>query len=299
MCVVLKTMRSFRAAIGRSSRGCSRHSKMRSTWIALTVVVVALTGGGLLVSRESSFLNHKSSDKIGPLLHVEDAGMVKVYIYDDPVFDHAALIQCYRDTHGVSPWQDERADMTQDMGEIWLHQALLSHPWRVLDPEDADVFFIPLYPVLGLKLLGDKGTCVGLTHRQKMTRSIMHLVKKSTYFNRFGGADHIVVCAWWACGKRALDPQHRMLLRRTVVGINERLKPWSMWGCGARMVTVPYTASSALTTPGAIGGRSAEERDIPFFFVGSGRGRPERKNLKVGVEGVDKNIRSTWYIPYS
>ncbi|CAN0493526.1 unnamed protein product, partial [Laminaria digitata] len=129
---------------------------------------------------------------------MRDAGRVNVYIYEDPVFDNAALIQCYRDEYeGVAPWQDERADMAQDMGEIWLHRSLLSHPWRVLDPEDADVFYIPLYPVLGFKLLGDERACDGLTHRQRMTRSIAHLVKNSTYFNRFGGADHVVVCAWW------------------------------------------------------------------------------------------------------
>ncbi|CAN0490821.1 unnamed protein product, partial [Scytosiphon promiscuus] len=118
----------------------------------------------------------------------EGAGRVNVYVYEDPVFDNTALIQCYRDKYeGVDPWQDERADMAQDMGEIWLHQSFLTHPLRVSDPETADVFFVPLYPVLGFKLLGaDQGTCEGLTHQQRMARSIMHLVKKSTYFNRFG-----------------------------------------------------------------------------------------------------------------
>ncbi|CAM9956233.1 unnamed protein product, partial [Laminaria digitata] len=212
----------------------------------------------------------------------EDAERVKVYIYEDPVFDHTALIQCYRDHHkGVAPWQDERMDMAQDMGEIWLHQSLLSHPWRVMDPEDADVFFIPLYPVLSFKLLRKNKSCQGLNHEQRVTKTIKHLVTNSTYFNRFGGADHVVVCAWWNC-KRALSPQHRMLLRRSVVGINQASNGWSRWGCRARMVTVPYTASSVLTTTGAIGGRRAEERDIPFTFVGTARARPEREHLKVG-----------------
>ena len=31
-------------------------------------------------------------------------------------------------------------------------RALLSHPWRVLDPEQADLFYVPIYPVLSLKL---------------------------------------------------------------------------------------------------------------------------------------------------
>ncbi|CAN0452889.1 unnamed protein product, partial [Scytosiphon promiscuus] len=196
------------------------------------------------------------------------------YIYNDPVFDETAVIKCYRKyNRGVAPWQDERWGKAQDAGEIWLHQSLLSHPWRVLDPEDADVFFVPIYPVLNAKVQKKLKECDGLGKQQRATRSIMHLVKNSPYFNRFGGADHVVVCAWWNCGRGALDRQHRMLLRRAVIGINEKLDLWSMWGCGERMVTVPYTPSSGVTTKKTVGGRSAEERDIPFFFVGSSRGR--------------------------
>lgn len=218
-------------------------------------------------------------------LRLEDTGRVNVYIYDDPVFDETDVIRCFRrKTHGAAPWQAEHGTLVQDMGEIWLHQSLLSHPWRVLDPEDADVFFIPMYPVLNAKLQQKLKRCKGLNHEQRATMSIMHLVKKSPYFNRFGGADHVVVCSWWNCGRQALGPQHRMLLRRTVVGINENLSRWSFWGCGDRMVTVPYTPSSGMTTTATIGGRSAEERTIPFFFVGTSRGRPERDNLQVSRE---------------
>ena len=267
-CMALKMMRTL--AMRRSTQ---------KTHILGAILVVL--GGTILVSQDSCLA--ASSSLASQLLEFEDTDQVNVYVYEDPVFDHAALIQCYRDTHdGVAPWQDERGDMARDMGEIWLHQSLLSHPWRVLDPEDADVFYVPLYPVLGFKLLGYEATCAGLNHKQRITRSIMHLVNNSTYFNRFGGADHIVVCAWWKCGERALGPQHRMLLRRTVLGINQKIYDWSMWGCRGRLVTVPYTASSILTTTEAIGGRTAGERDVPFTFVGTASGRPERANLKVG-----------------
>lgn len=205
-----------------------------------------------------------------------------IYVYDDPALDSTDLIQCYRDRHdGVAPWQDERADMAQDMGEIWLHRALLGHPWRVLDPEDADLFFVPLYPVLGYKLLGmDKTECKGRTHRQRVDGALNFLERESTYFRRFGGADHVLVCAWWNC-RMALTPWHRMLLRRAVVSVNERLPAWGRWGCADRMVTVPYTASSVITTSEVLGGLEVEKRDIPFFFVGTGRDRPERQNLEV------------------
>ena len=49
-----------------------------------------------------------TSRKAGHELHMEDTGPVNVYVYEDPVFDEAAVIQCFRDIkHGVAPWQDE------------------------------------------------------------------------------------------------------------------------------------------------------------------------------------------------
>ena len=225
-----------------------------------------------------------ASSNAGPLLSLEDdANRVNVYVYEDPVFDQAAVIQCYRDdNHGVAPWQDEREGKAQDAGEIWYHQAMLSHSWRVFDPEEADIFFIPLYPVLTAKVQKTRSECDGLNHHRRITKALMHLVKNSPYFNRFGGADHVVVCSWWNCGGAGFDPYHRMLLRRAVVGINEKIDSWSLWGCGSRMVTVPYTPNSAITTTSVVGGQSAEERTIDFFFEGTSRHRPERENLEVG-----------------
>ncbi|CAM9890366.1 unnamed protein product [Scytosiphon promiscuus] len=235
---------------------------------------------------------------------------VAVYVYDGiPELDHSDLVECYREKNGgVAPWQDEQADMAQDMGEIWLHRALLAHPWRVLDPEEADVFFVPIYPVLSMKLaLAGQVPCGGLAHYDRMTIAVDYLVRSSLFFNRFGGADHVVVCAWWNC-RMTLNPTHRMLLRRTVVGINERNYGWTWWGCGnSRTLTVPYTASSVLTTSDMIGGLPASDRDIPFFFVGTARGRPERQNLDavmgisntsiilLGGDGHDWGMNSTEY----
>ncbi|CAM9342695.1 unnamed protein product, partial [Ectocarpus sp. 13 AM-2016] len=208
-------------------------------------------------------------------------GKVSVFVYDGvPELDHSWLVPCYRQVRdGVSPWQDERADMAQDMGEIWLHRAMLAHPWRVLNPEEADLFYVPMYPVLSMKLGNNR--CGHKTHDELINTSVEYLALSSVYFRRFGGADHALVCAWWNC-RGALGPKPRMLLRRTVVGINEKMLGWTRWGCGLdKMVTVPYTASSVLTTSEMIGGRAAEDRDIPFFFVGTARSRPERQNLDV------------------
>ncbi|CAN0189359.1 unnamed protein product [Ascophyllum nodosum] len=223
---------------------------------------------------------------MGELPIVDEASRVNVYIYDDPALDFSDLIDCYRERYGKSPWQDERADTAQDMGEIWLHRAMLDHPWRVLEPDKADVFYVPMYPVLSYKLMlgPDAKKCRGLTHNQRIKNAVAYLHTRSVYFQRFGGGDHVVVCAWWKCGN-VFTPWQRMLLRRVVLGINERhIQWWANWGCGGRLLTIPYTASSIITTPELFGGADSESRDIPFFFVGTARKRPERQNLKVVQE---------------
>jgi len=173
------------------------------------------------------------------------------------------------------------------MGEVWFHKAMQVHPWRVNDPEDANLFYIPMYPVLSRKVQDEEpqGRCHGLTHTERMDAAVGYLTGKSSYFHRLGGSDHLLICAWWRC-KSTFDHAHKQLLRRVILGINERLMEWTEWGCGIdKLVTVPYTASSALTTTGVIGGVALEQRDITFFFAGSSRSRPERTNLQVSTCG--------------
>lgn len=256
------------------------HTLQRS----LLVIAILFSGGGIW-GKVLWTVQSISKVTTMPAADLEHSGQIRervnVYVYNDSSFDQSDLIECYRRRHnGISPWQDERADMAQDMGEIWLHQALLVHEWRVIDPEDADVFYIPLYPVLSYKLLGRKTTCGGITHDERILAALTHLNNKSIYFKRFGGADHVITCAWWQC-RTALSPIHRMMLRRAVVGVNEGKISWVNWGCPGKMVTVPYTASSVVTTQTMVGGEASEKRGIPFFFAGTARKRPERTNLAV------------------
>lgn len=233
----------------------------------------------------------------------------RVFVYDVPQLDHKELIECYKlQSGGVPPWQDEHEERAQNTAEVWLHRALLVHPWRVLDPEQADIFYIPIYPMVSQ--VQDWGrdfqdyrhhsdpnithhTCGGLTHAERMEAAVDFLRHESIYFNRFGGADHLLVCGWWA-SRIALSPQHRMILRRVVLGTPERLLLWNRPGCGVgRLIAVPYTASKFLTSSDTLGGRSSEKRDITFFFVGSSRGRPERENLNVSRDAF------SWFLPYN
>lgn len=233
---------------------------------ALALIVPCAVLGGALLARVACSTSL-----------VRDWPPVKVYVYDDPAFNQADLISCHIASKNTAPWQDERFDMAQNMAEIWMHKALLVHPWRVLDPDDADLFYVPVYPVLSYA----NKNCGGMTHLERMTKAVSFLTHKSKYFQRFAGTDHVFVCSWWSC-KSAFGRHHRMLLRHALLGINDVRDWWAEWGCLGRNITVPYVASSSITSIGVVGGLSPEDRTVPFYFVGTARGRPEREHLHVG-----------------
>ena len=89
-----------------------------------------------------------------------------------------------------------RGDWTRDHWygvDVIMHQQLLRSPYRTLDPEQADFFFIPLHLSLGF-----------YSHRYyfkhfttpavKPLRDVIAYVKKTwPYFDRKGGRDHMMV----------------------------------------------------------------------------------------------------------
>lgn len=212
---------------------------------------------------------------------------VSVYVYDAPIFNNTDLIDCYRRTTGVVPWLHEDWDVAENVGEIWMHRAILKHPWRVLDPDKADLFFVPVYPFLSFHLLErlrGKNKCPRKNHWKRMDAVIAFLTRKSTHFKRFGGADHIIICTWWKC-LESINTYYRMFLRRVILGMHEIVDYWADWGCFGKEMTVPYVASSTITTSEVIGGLPDDKRTVPFFFAGTARRRLERLNLEVRVIG--------------
>ena len=96
-----------------------------------------------------------------------DAKIPKIYVYDDPDVDWSYLSGCYQDVHdGLLPELDEDGEHAQNMGEIWIHRAMLSHPRRVHDPDLANMFYIPLYITVSsdAEPMAGSLSCNGKTH---------------------------------------------------------------------------------------------------------------------------------------
>lgn len=221
------------------------------------------------------------------------AEIPKIYVYENSELDWSYLSSCYQDANnGLLPELDENEEHAQNMGEVWIHRAMLSHPRRVMDPSVANMFYIPLYITVSSNAMPLAGSllCKGKTHRQRVEEALDYLEHRSLYFKRLGGADHFLACTWWRCGA-AMGNRARVVLSRAVLAINESPpahNDWAMWECTNRVVTVPYVASSKLTISG-MEHHSKTERSIPFYFAGRVRGRPERENMGIIQKSIPES----------
>ena len=64
---------------------------------------------------------------------------------------------------------------------VWVHRALLSDPARTTDPDEADVFFVPLYLTISHSLPSHSNA-----------PNWLGALEHSRHFRRSGGADHII-----------------------------------------------------------------------------------------------------------
>lgn len=118
------------------------------------------------------------------------------------------------DEYGIEPWNDERRhEMAQNTASLWLHEDLKRHPLRTLDPDEADLFVMPIETYVSAALTKpctmralvqkeDKFTLQEIETTQSMRNvAIVSALQASPYWRRHGGRDHMVVCAWWGAAK--------------------------------------------------------------------------------------------------
>lgn len=151
-----------------------------------------------------------------------------------------------------------------------------------MNPEEADLFVIPIETYVSAALTrpcGGPGQPPAL-HEERV-QAIFNELVHSPYFRRAGGADHLVICAWWGAAKswgkwdqpnQAKPNLWRLLRPRTVLAtIDEYFaRDWN------KVLVVPYVPHALLTrwrdrpldTDGAGNVSGSANRDITFFFRG-------------------------------
>jgi hypothetical protein len=116
-------------------------------------------------------------------------------MYDDPTLDQSWLANC--------PGFDSLKESAEGEGfqEANLYWALRDHPYRTRNPEQAALFYLPLWEYSSFRL----GQCNGTTHAIRMERASRTLLV-SRWFRRRGGRDH-----FWASSmatELSLAPMH-------------------------------------------------------------------------------------------
>ena len=114
------------------------------------------------------------------------SGLLRIYVYDVPPRFHVWLAAHFR--------REGRWDQSYLYSlDAKIHRWLLRSPYRTLDPDSADYFFVPAYLSLGyydysfgLYWMESRGVA--------FLRALMdHVVHAAPYFNRSAGADHVMV----------------------------------------------------------------------------------------------------------
>jgi len=221
-----------------------------------------------------------------------------VYILEDPIVNWSYLIECYEDKHGISPMEDERVEHAQNTGEIWMYNAALEYNNRVYDIEEADFIYVPMMFALSsdFEIRSGSLNCNGETHPERVENALDFITQLDAYKST-GGSNFILACTWFWAG-HSIGNRARIVFSRSFIGINEMNNDWAKWECLNKIVTIPYVSSSVVAKHEDLNVQGIEKRDIPFFFAGSSRGKPDRQNLVIAnrvAPGSEIHISDNWW----
>ncbi|MCL7031452.1 hypothetical protein MKW94_003068 [Papaver nudicaule] len=135
---------------------------------------------------------------------------VKVYLYDLPRKFTYGVVESYlkaRDPSVSIPVNDVKYPGNQHSAEWWLFSDLIkedrygSSIVRVLDPEDADLFYVPFFSSLSLvanpirPAAGNVNSDIGSVYSdEEMQQSLMEWLEEQVYWKRNNGWDHVFIC---------------------------------------------------------------------------------------------------------
>jgi len=160
---------------------------------------------------------------------------LKIYIYDIPT---DLLLNELR-----SDWDDIYQICRNDPGysiEFEFYRLLLKSPYRTLDPELANVFFIPHYTVCRFHTCvyqpaGNPGLDACFPGAREYLLRIWHHILKQPYFARNGGADHVIAMGHelivrWFFPPHALHESVFHVIVATPHGVIPGTAKWLMTG---------------------------------------------------------------------
>lgn len=161
--------------------------RKHSTWLLLLLwfavslaLFLSATPPAAAPLRRSSFL--RSKPRALAATGAAAAPPVRIYVYDLPA-------RFNRDWAAA----DARCSRHLFAAEVAVHEALLAYAGRAARPEDADLFFVPVYVSCNFST---PNGFPSLSHARGLLADAVDLVRaRMPYWNRFAGADHVFVAS--------------------------------------------------------------------------------------------------------
>ncbi|XP_050367245.1 probable arabinosyltransferase ARAD1 [Argentina anserina] len=223
-----------------------------------------------------STLSRDSDLNLFPHPSAAAAAAVKVFLYDLPTRFTYGIIQQHSLARGGRP-SDDLSSLKypghQHMGEWYLFKDLLqpesgrvgSPVVRVLDPDDADLFFVPFFSSLSLivntnRQAAGSGELPAAYSDEENQVALVEWLEAQEYWKRNSGRDHVIMASDPNALYKVLDSVKNAVLLVCDFG---RLKPDQ--GSLVKDVIVPY--SHRINTYN--GDISVENRNTLLFFMGN------------------------------
>ncbi|KAK6240350.1 hypothetical protein SCA6_005739 [Theobroma cacao] len=224
-------------------------------------------------------------------------GKVKVFMYDLPHKFTYGLIQQHGLARGGSPVDDVttlKYPGHQHMHE-WFLFADLARPEsdrlgspivKVTDPEEADLFYVPVFSSLSLIVNAGRppGTGSGYSDEQ-MQEELVEWLNGQEYWKRNNGWDHVIIAGDPNALYRVVDRVKNAVLLVADFG---RLRPDQ--GSLVKDVIIPYSHRISAYT----GDFGVEERKTLLFFMGNRYRKETTAHEGIGLKSsIDHSYSTT------
>ena len=186
------------------------------------------------------------------------------YMYEGSGLDHGWMHAC----PGFTDWAT--GVRMQNTAEIGAHAAF-NHDTtrRVYDPDDADLFYVPIFPYMSQKLGRCEGRNGNRTHNGRMQHAA-ELLERSRYYQRRQGRDHFYITTTWSTARMSFYTQMLQLGRKLGCGVSGRYKAFPQTGSlKSSLTSCTFQAPYAINPHATREYRKNTSRTMLLSFAGS------------------------------
>ena len=136
----------------------------------------------------------------------------RIYVYEDVAQVFKESVDC------VGKGNVENNVDFQHLSDFEFYKAMLTHPTRVLDPANANMFYMPMFIAHSAmsEHLTDRCPAMG-SHADRVAR-VTSLLQSSQWYQRSKGLDHFTVFTYWDGGRLNIGNDIASEFRNIVIG---------------------------------------------------------------------------------